>query len=371
MKASLMRSLLATVSLVGIATLAACSGSETPFDPVALSQNTDQVINTMDNSPAMQSMGVLGEKMTAGAPAMGAAAFIAATLPTVPVRGGGFAAWASLRMEALQAALPSLSVASPEAVIIPTLVLGKTFTYNSTTSQYQLSDRTGGPSNGVRFILYAVNPLTHEVTAPLSEIGYADLMDESASTTSLKLHLKAYDNALAQFLIDYTASATVQGTPPSSVTGATVTVTGNVSDGTTTVEFDLSQSLSTTTGISVNYSLSVPEKDVEVTFQATFTVLRQASVTLTVKNGGNTTIAAVSGTTASITGTIKHNGTVVVNVSGTPDNPVFTDASGTALTEQQLAALKKLFDFVDKLQQHVDDMMAPSYLLLGLTFFFA
>ena len=362
------RRLLGGLVPAAIVALTACSES-TPFDPVLLSQNTDEIINALDNSPAMQSMDVLGEKMTVGAPGMGAPSLVAATLPNVTRAARGFPAWATQRLAALEAAVPAFSVSAPEAVI-PTAALGKTFTYNTTTNSYELSNRTGAPSNGVRFILYAVNPVTHTVVTPLNEVGYVDLLDESAGAT-LQLHLKAYITASGSTpLIDYTASATIQGTP-TSPTGATVTASGHVSDGTTTVEFDLSQTFSTTSGINVKYTLAVPEKDVEVTFEATFTLTQQATVTLTVKHAGNTTVVAASGTQASITGTIKHNGDLVINITGSATNPVFTDASGNQLTAEQIAALKKLFDFTDKLLEHVDEMLAPAHALLGIAAFFA
>src|SRR3972149_2379721 len=197
MRASLSLRLRTTV-LPLVALAAACGESTTLFDPVVLSQNTDQIINAIDDSPAMQSMGVLGEKMTA--------------------------------------------VAAPGAVI-PQEALGKTFTYNEVDGIYVLSDRTGAPTNGVRFILYAVNPFAHTVVTPLTEVGYVDLLDES-STSTIQLHLLAYITASGTTpLIDYTASATIQGLP--TPTGATVTATGDVSDGTNTVEFDLSQAFST------------------------------------------------------------------------------------------------------------------------------
>ena len=355
---------LRTTVLPLVVLAAACSESTTPFDPVALSQNTDEIINAMDDSPAMQSMGVLGEKMTAGAPAQGAAWLVAASLPQMAVTSGGFPAWAAGRLEAVQAALPAFSAVASEAVI-PPAALGKTFTYNTGTSSYELSARTGAPATGVRFILYAVNPLAHTVVTPLNEVGYVDLLDESSGTTA-QLHLQAYITASGSTpLIDYTASATIQGSP-TAPTGATVTATGHVSDGTNTVEFDLGQTFSTTSGIHVEYTLAVPEKDVEVAFTATYTLTQQATVTLTVNHGGNTTVVAASGTAASITGTIKHNGDVVVNITGAATNPVFTDASGNQLTQEQVAALQKLFDFTDKLLEHVDEMLAPAHELLGI-----
>ena len=362
MRASLSLRLRTTV-LPLVALAAACGESTTLFDPVVLSQNTDQIINAIDDSPAMQSMGVLGEKMTAGAAAQGAPSLVAATMPHAELTAAGFPAWAAGRLQAVQATLPALAVAAPGAVI-PQEALGKTFTYNEVDGIYVLSDRTGAPTNGVRFILYAVNPVAHTVVTPLTEVGYVDLLDES-STSTIQLHLLAYITASGTTpLIDYTASATIQGLP--TPTGATVTATGYVSDGTNTVEFDLSQAFSTTTGIHVEYLLAIPEKDVEVGFEATYTLTQQATVTLSVKHGGNTTIVAASGTAASIAGTIKHNGDLVVNITGSATSPVFADASGNQLTPAQVAALQKLFDFTDDLLDHVDQMLAPAHGLLGI-----
>jgi len=373
MTASPHRRFVAALLPFAAAAISACGESTTPFDAVALSQNTDEIVNVMDNSPAMQSMDVLGQKMTAGAPALGAAAFLAATIPGPTVTGEGFATWASRRLQAFQAAVPTLA-AAPEGVVIPDLIESKTFTYDVETGAYVLSDREGAPANGVRFMLYAVNTLTHSVAEPLNEIGCADLTDESTSTTALQLHLKAYVPCPATSgstaLIDYTASATVTTTGPT-VTSGTVTVVGYVSDGTTQVEFDLNQQISTSSGIHVEYGLAVPEKDVDVTFEATFTLTQQATVMLTVNHGGNTTVVAVSGTQASITGNIKHNDAVVMNISGSPINPVFTNPSGNPPTSEQAAALHKLFDFADTLLDHVDEMLAPALHLLGLASFFA
>lgn len=366
----------ATLSLAGSLTLAACSGTTTPFDPVALSQNADAVMNTMDSSQAMQSMSVLGPKMTTGAPAMGAASFLPAAATSLPMTSQGFPAWAAVQLAAFQRALPSFSVAAPNAVIIPALVLGKTFTYNVGSNSYGLSDATGAPATGVRFILYAINPISHTVATPLNPVGCADVTDESTSIASLKLHLKAYITgngctALNTPLIDYTAGATLTGLPPNAVTGATVTVSGFLSDGTRQLDFDLTQTYSSTTGISVDYNLSLPAADVSVEFQASYTLAGQATVTLTVKNAGNTTVATATGTQAAITGNITHDGDVVVNITGSASSPTFTSASGAALTDAQITALRHLFSFTDVLLIRVDEMLGPADALLGLSFVLA
>jgi hypothetical protein len=366
---------LPALALAGALILTACGGTTTTFDPVALSQNTDVIIATMDSSPAMQSMAVLGSKMSTGQSVAGASSLLTAAVTNLPVTSQGFPAWAAAQLAAFQQAVPALSVTAPNAVIIPGLVLGKTFTYDAASGHYVLSDLTGAPSTGVRFILYQVHAVTADSLAlvePLTPIGCADLTDESTSASALKLHLKAYSTgnactALNNPLIDYTASATLtlSGT---TVTGGTVNASGFVSDGTRELDFNLSQTLSATTGITVDYSLSAPSSDVSVEFQASYTKAGQATVTLTVKNAGNTTVVTASGTLAGLTGHITHNGDLVVNIAGSPSSPTFTNASGDALTDAQVAALKKLFDFTDELLSHVDAMLAPAHALLGLSF---
>jgi len=358
--------LLETLTLSAlIAGLAACT-EKSSFDPADLAASADSVSAVIANSPAMQSLSGLGQKMSVSAEAMGTPAWAASTLTPVPIEPASFATWAAHRLDAWLGAPPAPSVAAPEA-IIPSLVLGKTFTYNPTTGRYELSSRTGAPANGVRFILYAVNPLTREVVVPLNEVGYADLTEEAAAS-GLALRLRAYVSGNSKPLIDYTASASIQ-TSGGSVTGATVNVTGYLSDGTRQLDLNLTQSFSSTSGINVTYKLGLPERDISLEFTASFNLQQQANVSLTLKHGGNTTVVSASGTETAISGKITHNGSTVVNIAGTPENPTFTDTSGNPLAQDQAAALKKLFDFVDDLLGLVDNLLAPAYLLLGLSVF--
>ncbi len=54
----------------------------------------------------------------------------------------------------------------------------------------------------------------------------------------------------------------------------------------------------------------------------------------------NATVAPSGG----ITGTIKYNGTVVVNITGDADAPVFTGAGGRVLTPEERDDLLAIFD---------------------------
>jgi hypothetical protein len=357
------RNFAAIVPLVTIG-LAACGSSSTPFDPAALSQSTDKIINAMDSSQVVQSLDVLGGKMTAGAPAMNSLSDFAS--PPGAALSGGFPAWAAQRLRGLESPGSALSVASPQAVI-PQIALGKTFTYNADLDVYLASDLAGAPSNGVRFLLYAVNPLTQTVATPLTQIGHADVLDESSSNTN-QLRLKAYVTGNDTPVIDYTATASVtltNGTP----TAGTASAKGSLSNGTTGVDLDLSESFAAATGLSVDYKLTVPETGVNVDFQASISLAGIAQVTILVRHGDSNDVIAASGTVGgSITGNITHNGTLVINVAGTTDSPTFTDASGNSVTAAEAVALTRVALFITKVLVHVSGLMAPAHVLLGFPF---
>src|SRR5205823_718104 len=99
---------------------------------------------------------------------------------------------------------------TPSTRALPQSLLGQTFVFDPTRGRYVVDlSRTGAPPNGIRIVLYAVDPTTHEpVTA--SEVGFADLMDESAAQSSgIVLHLIA--EASGQVFLDY--RVVLDGTP--------------------------------------------------------------------------------------------------------------------------------------------------------------
>jgi len=359
-----MRRIIAAVMPVAVVGLAACgSTSPTAFDPAALSQSTDAVLNTMDSSQVQQSMDVMGSKMNAGAAALSGVSQLAG-LPRVAL-GGGFTAWATQQLQAFQSAT-SRPVAAPEAVI-PAGALGVTFTYNVDLGVYQADTISGAPSNGVRFILYAVNPLTLTVVTPLNAIGHADILDESTSGTN-QVELQAYVNGNNTPLIDYTAKASVTLTG-GVVSGGTAEASGYISNGSKEVDFDLTQDFSTTTGLSVDYQLSVANTDITIEFQASVTLAQVASITVTVQASGNKDVITAGGTLGGdITGQITHNGTLEVNIAGTQDNPTFTDASNNPITGAQLLELERVGLFINAVVVHVDALLAPAHALFLLPF---
>ena len=112
---------------------------------------------------------------------------------------------------------PEMSV-NAVAALFPAAFVGKTFEWNFTTLHYDTTARTGAPSNGVRFILYAIDPLTDQPAgpAPGTEVGYVDLKDESGS--SPKVHVIVAGVGGAPVYVDYTVTLTTQSTSSVKIT---------------------------------------------------------------------------------------------------------------------------------------------------------
>ncbi len=90
---------------------------------------------------------------------------------------------------------------------IPPEVAGKTFEYSA--GSYVATGRTGAPANGVRFIIYAVHPVTFEPVEPLNEVGYVQITDLSGSNTQAA-RVAVVSNAITY--LDYTVTATCRVT---------------------------------------------------------------------------------------------------------------------------------------------------------------
>ncbi|UCC84368.1 MAG: hypothetical protein JSW46_05405 [Gemmatimonadota bacterium] len=68
------------------------------------------------------------------------------------------------------------------AANIPDIFQGLTFEWDEQLGEYTAGERSGAPTTGARFILYAVNPITGLPITPVidNELGYLDIGDASA-----------------------------------------------------------------------------------------------------------------------------------------------------------------------------------------------
>lgn len=332
--------------VAAIALLPACDSGESNFDPLVTNEAAAAVVGALQQSPAFQTLDVMGDKIVFTAPS----GIVAAALPGALFPRAPFATWARERAAGPDVRAPE----APAAPIFPADLLGKTLTYNVALGRYEISAQTGAPSNGVRFILYEVDLVQRAIKQPLAPVGHLDLTDESTPAAAILRLVVVINNAT---LLDYQASASF------TTSSIGFSAEGVVSDGETSVEFELTQRISAGPTITVNYLLAVPENDVSLSLDATATG-SGLTVTLTIQDGGNTTAVQVTETAQGVTGTVTHNGRVVITISGTSEDPIFTDVNGNPLTQAQLDALEALSDMIEQLFDAFDDLLGPAHRLL-------
>jgi len=336
----------AALSLIGV--LFACSDSTGPenYDPVAVTNKAEAVLGALSDNPALASLAVLGPAMqlSVAAPSLSVAPFDPTDVETAT----------SDRLRTWRNLVPSFGT-SGSLAIFPVDLLGSTFVYNTDLGHYEVNpDATGAPAAGVRFILYAVDPVAGQIVLPLNPVGYLDLIDVSTPSADA-VQIVAVVNGTTY--LDYTASASV-GT-----SSATIGAEGYISNGTDQVDFDLSVTV-TSSQITMDYQLS--SSDGAVRLQATFSSDNSVTAALTVQGNGETIVMSLTVTPSTISGQITYNGDVVVTVAGTPANPTFTRPDGTALTQAELNALLAFGNLIDDIFNAFDNLLLPALVVFAI-----
>ncbi len=346
--------------LAGLALVAAaCSDSTSPieesgFDPVATDNRTDAVLTTIDGNQALQSLSVLGGAL----PNFAATKLLNVTLPlhrSETIDGPSF----SRRGDLIRDAAPEFSSSSP-LVLLPADVLGRTFVFNLQTNAYEVdTTRTGAPADGVRFILYAVDPVLGQVVTPLTEIGHVDLIDKSAPGVNSVQILAVVGEVT---VLDYTASGSISILDPS----VTFSAVGFLNDGTNQVNFSISITATQSGQLTLDYELSVPSQNFSVNIGIDGDT-SGAQITVTITDGSDTVvISATQDAQERGSGTVSFNGSVVVRFEDQPDgSTTFTDADGNDLTQEQINALKDIVDFVEEVFDSFDDLLEPACLVFS------
>lgn len=217
---SLPRALRAS-AVVGLAFAAACSdksglGPGTLVDPLATSAAMASFDSALASATlaSFTSLGVFVTPTAAGP----AARVLTATQPVPFGAGANPEAALAQRLSGLRD-FASVSL-SPQGVLIPDTLYGSIFTWDQASGGYTRSQTTGGPTNGVRFILYAINPLTGAVSLPLTPVGQLDLLDESGASNA-QLHVIVAGTGGTPTYLDYTTTITVGlGTVTATLSGS-------------------------------------------------------------------------------------------------------------------------------------------------------
>jgi hypothetical protein len=327
---------LATLALAALA--AGCGGDSTspdaPFDPEGTSADVSAMQSAF-NSPATDGFaaateaigGVLGESQAAAA---------VRAMPTRSLVTGGKSAarhygakLASAYMRPTGGIRPTMAAAA-----IPAEYVGVTFIYNPETDQYEPSELAGAPDNGVRFLVYAVNAISGEVIEPLVEVGYADIQaTQTSNSVAVRIELVSGDVTF----LDYTVGASA------SSSAITLSVSGFVSNGDDTVNFDLDNVL-TSNSIELDYTLTVPTRGgFRIDFEGEGT---GSSATASLEARGPHGTVSVEGSETNGSGTyqVEVNGEEFATITTTTGQPpVITGADGQPLTEEEQTALASIY----------------------------
>jgi hypothetical protein len=237
------------------------------------------------------------------------------------------------------------------AALFPFGTLGKTFVWDTTAKGYVASDQPGAPANGVRFVLYAISEysidgsLPIQPSLPLTTLGYVDLTDRSAGSTSvLGITLVGTGGGAAPVTYaDYTL------TGPADAVAATVTIAGYLSDGVN--RLDLTSALTSTLGaLGLHTTADVAAQDVHLVETASLAgeLTADLALDLTLTSGGQTLRA--TGHFVGDTVLATAGGSFAVTVDGRPFATVtlgphgysYTPAAGVTLSASDEHAIDQL-----------------------------
>lgn len=271
----------------------------------------------------------------------------------------------TLRLSRGEAAVP----------LFPINFLGATFVYDGTLDAYVLEGSLGGaPQNGVRFVMYTLDPQSRLPALPLHSIGFVDLIDQS-DAVSTRLRVRAFEQTgggnvpIADYVVD--------GAFGSVSTGILVNLIaeGFVDDGNGRFDFALDELLETDDAADVTLVSLVHEA---VSAEGTRVEL---GVEGDLANDGSFSdlayrfdIHGTAGVTrvdldifnAGQDGTIRHDGAVEALVGGTVSEPTFARAGGGGFTGSELAALDEILFGIDDVLIFADELYWPLGELFGV-----
>lgn len=344
---------LALTAAVGLG-LAACgdsTGPTGPFEPTEDALAVSTVEDDLSQNPVLASLSLI-----TGAPGT---SFAFSPLDLTR------AATDPSPTEAIRASLSAWAMRSDFALseVIPPERRGSVYVYNPDTGQYEEDAGQTGPANGVRFILYEVDPITFEPVLPLNPIGHVDLLDTSTATTDRLRVLVVIETVT---YVDYTLTASA------TASSGVLDIVGYVTDGTHRVNFDMRIEFSfDDNDFSIDVVLDAVTRGVRLhlsldeMYDADTGAFEQAIIVYEIRTPRGTVRFSVTFTETTISGDIRHNGRVVVTISGTEGSVTFTRADdGEPLTAEELAALEDLFDGPDALVLLLEFLFAP-LLVLG------
>ncbi|MFV1986091.1 MAG: hypothetical protein ACC682_02330 [Gemmatimonadota bacterium] len=334
--------------------LAACSESATgPGDASTLdTQGAEANLTSLDgffSSAQWRSFEAFGGRVDGSGVS-------AAVTPTIGEAGAdkGAVAEAARRLVAATSQIPLISAGS----------LGKTFVIDPSTGEYAPDPaRTGAPSNGVRFILYASIDGSDAPDLE-TEIGYVDLLDNGAGTPGVDLRLVAV--AEGTTFLDYRVA--VEGDE----TAGSISVDGFLLDEGDRLDFSFVGVVVDNGGVptlSVSATLDVDSRDFHVAIDldgvgqesdGTFTL----DLSLSFEDQSVTIAATVED--GNMSAVFRVNGNVFATAEGNPDEPTIVGADGEPLSVDEIRVLGEIIEIADDVLEFLDELLEPAGNIIAL-----
>jgi hypothetical protein len=319
-------------------------------------------VSTTFASPAFDEFAALSVMFDA---ALGGAPLVSSSAKVLDFRNAGTtqgiqaAAARSAQRIARMMPHPVRRAINPSVAAIPPEYLGKVFVWSN--GAYAVSALNGAPANGVRFLLYAVDPVTGLPTAELTQTGHVDLVEMSSGTTSSARIIVVSGGTT---YLDYRVNVTAVGT------SGQVTVLGFVTDGTTQATFNLRSTLTADAGLTLSYSIDVPQRDlsIDLTMNATGTTPDASTIEVTLDMRGQNGEVQLGGSFTANGGSlnITINGTAFATITSTAGaEPVITGADGQPLAPEELDAVQRVFEFSGGAFLAFDALVLPVGVFLG------
>ena len=233
---------------------------------------------------------------------------------------------------------------------------GMTLVYDATKDTYAVSPtRAGAPANGVRFVTYEVDAAGKPIVA--KETGYADLLDEGATTgETIVLRLRVVNNGATH--LDYRTRLTLAGDVGS------ISVDGFMSDGSARLDFDVavtSRKSGLKTLLDGDFDLQVKSREFSIKgkVRGIDEGTGDGTIGLTVRHAANSVAVNMVGSNGTIDGTFEVNGTLLATAKGDAKSPTITGPTGGQLSGGELLMLLHIVDMTDSVFDLVEDLVKP------------
>jgi hypothetical protein len=320
-----------TTAVLAGALLAGCSDSDDPadFDPTGMTADIEAIPALLEDDAASSYLGLVDDMslaMQGAAPLVRASAMsIRAAGEPRALAGAVESIFAPLGRELSAARLPE----GMSAIVIPSELLGTTFEWDTGLGEYQATDAPGAPSNGVRFVLYAVDPVDYDIVLPLVETGHVDFIDGStASTNAVRVRVVSGSTTYVDYGVAHTPAATTD----------LVVVDGFITDGDERLNFDLRTTFGAGTFL-LDYDLALVERDLTMSYTVDAT-----STTVDLEflvRGPNGEIAFTGGGSGTVeTYVFEVNGEEFATLEIDESSATWVSADGDPLTAAEEEALE-------------------------------